>query len=225
MGAGTNPGQLSQTGVAPQQQFSVEGTQGAPDQSGLSTLYGPDSTAQQSPMGNAISHSTPDQGVSFNGSNLGQPSMDYSGGGGDFSWNSPQGLNTLMRLGNTGMGAYQQYMQQQKANQYAHSIDQMYAPNSPYAQQMQQELARKDAAAGRNSQYGSRAVQLAAALTQGKAQALSGNNYANAAQNNSGASMLNGLFANFGSPQGMQNLYGAGQSAYNGLSNLFSGGF
>ena len=40
----------------------------------------------------------------------------------------------------------------------------MYGPDSPYAQQLQQTLARKDAAAGRNSQYGPRAVQLQAML-------------------------------------------------------------
>ena len=40
----------------------------------------------------------------------------------------------------------------------------MYGPDSPYAQQLQQTLARKDAAAGRNSQYGPRTVQLQAML-------------------------------------------------------------
>lgn len=40
----------------------------------------------------------------------------------------------------------------------------MYGPNSAYAQQLQQTLARKDAAAGRNSQYGARAAQLQAML-------------------------------------------------------------
>jgi hypothetical protein len=40
----------------------------------------------------------------------------------------------------------------------------MYGPNSSYATQMAQTLARKDAASGRNSQYGPRAVQLQAML-------------------------------------------------------------
>jgi len=40
----------------------------------------------------------------------------------------------------------------------------MYGPNSSYAQQLQQTLARKDAASGRNSQYGPRSVQLQAML-------------------------------------------------------------
>ena len=44
------------------------------------------------------------------------------------------------------------------------SADALYGLNSPYAQQMAQTLARKDAAAGRNSQYGPRAAQYAAAM-------------------------------------------------------------
>lgn len=236
-------GIMSNSGVTPQAQaggtFSLEGSQGVPidpnaalagavgqqpDTQGLSSLYGPTSTAPQSPMGSAMSadyNSVTPSAFGNQGSFTSIPGTGSTKMGDDFQWNSPQGLGTLFRLGNTGLGMYQQYRQGQLARDYANSINQMFAPNSPYAQQMQQELARKDAAAGRNSQYGSRAVQLAAALTQGKANALAGNNYATAAQNNSGASMLNGLFANFGSPQAMQGLYGAGQSAYNGLAGLF----
>lgn len=44
------------------------------------------------------------------------------------------------------------------------SLSNMYSPNSPYAQQLRQTLERKDAAAGRRSQYGPREVQLMAAL-------------------------------------------------------------
>lgn len=40
----------------------------------------------------------------------------------------------------------------------------MYGPNSPYTAQLRQELARKDAKAGRNSQYGTREVELQARL-------------------------------------------------------------
>jgi hypothetical protein len=51
------------------------------------------------------------------------------------------------------------------------NLSQMYAPNSPYAQQLEQTLARKDAAAGRLSQYGPRAVDLQARLAAQQAQA------------------------------------------------------
>ena len=59
----------------------------------------------------------------------------------------------------------------QNASQNAGTLQQqmgvladMYGPNSPYAQQLRQALARKDAAAGRNSQYGTREVELQARL-------------------------------------------------------------
>lgn len=52
----------------------------------------------------------------------------------------------------------------QAVSQQIQSLGNMYSPNSPYAQQLRQELERKDAAAGRRSQYGPREVQLMAAL-------------------------------------------------------------
>jgi hypothetical protein len=47
--------------------------------------------------------------------------------------------------------------------------DNLYKPGSPEHNLMQQEMERKDAAAGRNSQYGTRAVDLAAKVAQIKA--------------------------------------------------------
>ena len=49
------------------------------------------------------------------------------------------------------------------------NLDQLYSPNSPYAQQLRQTLERRDAAAGRRSQYGPRETELAAKLTQARA--------------------------------------------------------
>ena len=46
------------------------------------------------------------------------------------------------------------------------TLNQLYSPNSPYAQQLRQQLERRDAAAGRRSQYGPRETELAAKLTQ-----------------------------------------------------------
>jgi hypothetical protein len=158
------------------------------------------------------------------GGNGGQATNVGVGGeqaAGGFNWSDPNTLSTLMKLGNTGLNAYQQHAQQQSQNQYANSIASMFSPNSPYAQQMQQTLARQDAAAGRNSQGGTRAVQLAAALTQAQAQAMGGNNYAKAATATPGASILNGVFSNFASPQGMQQLSNFGSGAFNSLSSLF----
>ena len=44
------------------------------------------------------------------------------------------------------------------------SLSGMYGPDSPYAKQLRQQLERKDAASGRNSQYGPREAQLQALL-------------------------------------------------------------
>lgn len=46
----------------------------------------------------------------------------------------------------------------------AQQLADLYGPNSPYAAQLRQQLERKDAAAGRRSQYGPREVELQARL-------------------------------------------------------------
>ena len=205
----------------------------AGDQGSLSSLYGPNSTAIQSPMGQAISGST---GGDVGGATMGQviPNMGTLGQGspsflssmfGDASGNITPGSvaqkeapNLISSLANEGLGAYQQYAKNQAAKNYANQISQLYSPTGAYAQQMQQTLARQDAAAGRNSQSGTRAVQLAAALTQGQAQALGGNNYSQASQNVARTDALNGLFT----PTIMNAAGTAGTSAYTGLAGLFS---
>lgn len=71
------------------------------------------------------------------------------------------GLGSLY-LGNqvaSGLGNTNQTIQDQIG-----TLSGMYGPNSPYATQLRQALARKDAAAGRNSQYGTREVELQARL-------------------------------------------------------------
>lgn len=71
------------------------------------------------------------------------------------------GLGSLY-LGNqvaSGLGKTNQTIQDQIG-----TLSGMYGPDSPYAAQLKQALARKDAAAGRNSQYGTREVELQARL-------------------------------------------------------------
>ena len=57
-------------------------------------------------------------------------------------------------------------------NQLNDQINNYYAPGSPEAQLMKQTMDRQDAAAGRNSQYGQRATDLAAKIAGAKMQAL-----------------------------------------------------
>jgi len=131
-------------------------------------------------------------------------------------------LNPLLGLAKSGLGAYQQYAQQQANNAYRNSISNIFSPTGPYAQQMQSNIARQYAAKGMNAEKGPQAVQLAAALAQAQAQALGGANYAHAATATPGASMLNSLFSTAVNPQYAPGLAQLGSSAWNGLQNLFS---
>jgi hypothetical protein len=92
------------------------------------------------------------------------------------------------------------------------NLNSLYAPNSPYAQQMQQALDRQDAAGGRRSQYGTRAVQLQAALAEANSRNAPtlANLYAQQRQNRFG--QLSGLFA-----------MGRNSGAFNGMGNYLQG--
>lgn len=59
-------------------------------------------------------------------------------------------------------------------NQNRADINNMYAPGSPEYNLLQQQMARADAKAGRNSQYGTRANELAGAIAKYKTNALTG---------------------------------------------------
>lgn len=91
-------------------------------------------------------------------------------------------------------------------NQVNGSINGYGAPGSPEYEAMKQELARKDAASGRNSQYGPRAVDLAARMAQPKLNAQvalnGGQNQLLTQQQNQQYGGLNSLFANLGQTQG-----------------------
>jgi hypothetical protein len=92
------------------------------------------------------------------------------------------------------------------------NLGSLYSPNSPYAQQMQQALDRQDAAGGRRSQYGTRAVQLQAALAEANSRNAPtlANLYAQQRQNRFG--QLSGMFA-----------MGRNSGAFNGMGNYLQG--
>lgn len=165
----------------------------------------------------------------------GGPSNASTGGdGGGFDLGSTlQGLGGLY-AGYRGMQQAGQ-LQQNAANTnqalqgQMSSLAGMYAPDSPYAKQLQQQLARKDAASGRLSQYGPRSVELQARLAgmapqvansmSGLAQAGGASNAqaqaANQAQQAAKAQMLNKLI-------GVGESSGFNEWAGEGLSSLFS---
>ena len=105
------------------------------------------------------------------------------------------GLAGALYMGNNMSDAYgksissaDQYAQQmQQQMQQMPTLASMYGQDSPYAQQLMKTLAAKDAAAGRNSQYGNRLVQFQAQLadkgSQYAAQQAQMNNQYGAAQN------------------------------------------
>lgn len=133
------------------------------------------------------------------------------------------GGSLLSQLISAGGTAYQGQRQAGQYNDVINTINNLYSPDSPYAQQMQQALARKDSAAGRNSQYGSRAVELAAALTQAKSNALTSPGYGNlmgvrgTAQNQG----LNALGAFLGGGQGQDLITKAGGAVSDWLGRLY----
>lgn len=65
-----------------------------------------------------------------------------------------------------GKGAESATQNQSVINNQIKSLTDMFGQDSPYAKQLRQTLERKDAAAGRNSQYGNRETQLQALLAE-----------------------------------------------------------
>jgi hypothetical protein len=156
-----------------------------------------------------------------------------TGGGGTGGLDFNGILNTLLGLGSGIYGANQQrdaannmldWMKGQQAK-----IDGLYAPGSPEYNLLKQQMEAKDAAAGRNSQYGVRAVDMAAKIAQIKAQytaqltqGLAGNFQSAFNQN---ASADSGLAAILGKLlQGGGGTGGTGLDLNKLLNSLFSGG-
>lgn len=133
------------------------------------------------------------------------------------------GGSLLSQLISAGGNAYMGNKQAGQYNDVINQINQLYSPTSPYAQQMQQSLARKDAAAGRNSQYGSRAVELAAALTKAKSDALTSPGFGNllGQRGTNQNSIVNGFLAALGSGPGQDLISHAGSGIGNYLSKFF----
>ncbi len=102
------------------------------------------------------------------------------------------GLAGLYSANQSGQAARGTNEQNQAALQgQIASLSNMYGPNSPYAAQLRQALERKDAASGRNSQYGPREAQLQALLAQQQAgNAGTIGNLSNMASNQQNASNL-----------------------------------
>jgi hypothetical protein len=140
--------------------------------------------------------------------------------------NSPTWLK--LARGGAGLYAANEQMNQAQANQDAiqqqqRQLSDMYGPNSPYAAQLKQALARRDAKAGRLSQYGPREVELQAQL----AKAASGAAPAMASLGNANTQAINAQGA--ARNQGLNALLTMApvaapyvSDAYNGLKDVYN---
>lgn len=107
--------------------------------------------------------------------------------------------------------AQQQY---DNINRSVAGLRDLYAPNSPYALQMQKEMDARDAASGRRSQYGQRSVELAAKLAdqQTKAGGTMANAYTGMSQLSNYMDQLRSapkqmLMSSLSDPRTLQSLY------------------
>lgn len=123
----------------------------------------------------------------------------------------------MMTGGLAGLASlYQGMRNSREIGGQLNGLQSLYGQNSPYAQALRQQLARKDAAGGRRSQYGPREVELQARLAQmASGQAGTMANLMQMQQANRGQSLaqLAGLYQQMG---GMNGIRG-------GLDQLFNG--
>lgn len=161
---------------------------------------------------------------------------DVTGGGSSLGLPGSNWLNLLKNgqgilNGAAGLaGAYNDYHKNVADQQYYQSLlDQMthmYAPGSPEANLIKQQLDAKDAAAGRNSQYGARAVQLAGTLAQQRANIMTSPAFVNLAEASRGHydNSLNGLFATLGQGAGGGNNGSGGGGFLNNIAGAINSG-
>ena len=100
----------------------------------------------------------------------------------------PSGPTEALKLASSLGGLYSNYTSNRNLSNLGANLAGLYGPGSAYEEQLRKELQRRDAAAGRRSQYGPRAVELQARLAQlasGQSQSLA-NIYGqeNASRNN-----------------------------------------
>lgn len=127
-------------------------------------LAGPGPTPGTNPGGVVGSPGGPGGQTQIPGSNPigGRPGSGAPGGG----------RNNMGNVLGALFGMYTAEEQRKRYDELMGKLDELYRPDSAYAMQMQDELARRDSAAGRGSQYGPRSVELAAKLTDSRRQAL-----------------------------------------------------
>lgn len=146
----------------PVQQFTILGRRGAEAVNNFSQGKVGDgvvSLLRATPMARGVEGAVNSVKSLFNLFGVKGDGVSYSGPGANS--NSGQFMNNLL----PGLaGLYMGNRMLSGMKDQATTLGSMYGQDSPYAQAMRQRLDRRDAAAGRRSQYGPREVELQAAL-------------------------------------------------------------
>lgn len=140
----------------------------------------------------------------YSGPQAGQP--EGAQGGGGFM---DKAIPTLA-------GLYAGYQGGRGIGKQIGSLSNMYGQGSPYAQALRQQLERRDAGAGRRSQYGPREVELQAQLARMASSNAPGLAALYGQQNQNRAQMLKALMFGYDQMGGLQGIRG-------GLQGLFGG--
>lgn len=168
------------------------------------------------PLGSPLNPGTPNiPGIPNTPNVSGTPNVPNVPGGGGNTGGGPSSLSDLLNL-------YSQYQQHQQMGDVISQLSDMYGPNSPYAKDLQDNLQRRDSAAGRSSQYGPREVELQAKLASQHSQNLLAlpSIYQNMGGNLNG--MLGSgqrLFEGIGGMQGITDLFKGAGSVYDSVTN------
>ena len=103
-------------------------------------------------------------------------------------------------------------------------LQSLYSQDSPYAQAMRQQLARRDAAAGRRSQYGPREVELQAKLAQMASGQIPAMTNLMQMQNGIRNTNMNTLLQLYGKAGGWNGIKSGFNDVSNGLQGLWNSG-
>lgn len=204
---GTATANVGETGYAPRAYLGVNNNDGMDSFKSLGGI----AEGGRNPADMGVS-SAPSPVSAFIASVLG------TGGG---RGNSPAAGGGYGNMAASLMGLYNANRQKKQLKEQMGSLNNLFTPNSPYAQQLRQATERKDAAAGRRSQYGPREAQMAAQLAEKQASMAP-----QMMQYNQALGGLNNMMVNNGLQFGQQFYRNAPQMQrdYGSLMNLFNGG-
>lgn len=142
--------------------LGLQATPGA----GTSLGYGTGAPSLSAPSEGFFSGTTPSTETPFSLSNMAGQAWDWAKANPSMAMRGASSLYDMWAKNKMAKDAMNRY------NDVNAQIAGLYAPGSPEYEAMAQAIARKDAQAGRNSQYGTRATELAARINAAKTNAL-----------------------------------------------------